>query len=142
MVALRRTRERTGAHVVGERRHRGHRPPRPAPPRSLGTEEIDRALGYLHEPRFVDFSPRTIVAVLLDEGSYVACVRTLYRLLVKDGEAKERRDQLRHERYAVPRLHASAPNRGRTGSISGCPGNLLTSADVGCLASCRADCQR
>jgi transposase InsO family protein len=89
----------------------GPRPPRAAPPRSLSAEEIDRALGYLHEPRFIDFSPRTIVAVLLDEGAYVACVRTLYRLLVKYGETKERRDQLRHERYAVPRLHASAPNR-------------------------------
>ena len=89
----------------------GPRPPRPAPPRSLGQEEVDRALACLHEPRFVDFSPRTIVAVLLDEGDYIACVRTLYRLLAKHGEVKERRDQLRHERYAVPRLHADAPNR-------------------------------
>jgi len=89
----------------------GPRPPRPAPPRSLPTEEIDRALGHLHEPRFIDFSPRTIVPVLLDEGTYIACVRTFYRLLAKFGETKERRDQLRHERHAVPRLHATAPNR-------------------------------
>ena len=89
----------------------GPPPARPTPPRSLVAQEIDRALAHLHDPRFVDFSPRTIVAVLLDEGTYVASVRTFYRLLEKHRETQERRDQLRHERYAVPRLHADAPNR-------------------------------
>ena len=89
----------------------GPRRRHPDPPRTLLQEEIDRALALLHEPRFVDFAPRTIVAVLLDEGQYVASVRTLYRLLVKYGGTRERRDQLRHERYEVPRLHANGPNR-------------------------------
>ena len=89
----------------------GPRLPRRAPPRSLVAEEIDRVLGCLHEPRFVDFSPRTIAHVLIDEGTYLASVRTFYRLLAKFRETKERRDQLRHECYAVPRLHATAPNR-------------------------------
>ena len=89
----------------------GPRPPRPTPARALSPEEVDRALGILHDPRFVDFAPRTIVAVLLDEGDYIASVSTLYRLLEKYGEIKERRKQLRHERYAAPQLHADAPNR-------------------------------
>jgi putative transposase len=89
----------------------GPRPPRPTPRRALSPEEVDRVREILHEPRFVDFAPRTIVAVLLDGGDYIASVRTLYRLLEKDGATKERRDQLRHEHYAAPQLHANGPNR-------------------------------
>lgn len=100
--------------TVNRRRHpapRRERGPRPSPVRRLTSAESERALGYLHEPRFVDSAPETIVATLLDEGAYVASARTLYRLLKAHGEVKERRDQLRHERHAVPRLEASAPNR-------------------------------
>lgn len=85
--------------------------PRPPPVKRLTSAQEEQALAHLHEPRFVDSAPETIVATLLDEGEYVASARTLYRLLKAHGEVKERRDQLRHERYAVPRLEAAAPNR-------------------------------
>ena len=84
---------------------------RPPPARKLAPAEVERVLAILHEPRFVDSAPETIVATLLDEGSFVASPRTFYRVLAARGEARERRDQLRHERYAVPRLEAPAPNR-------------------------------
>ena len=85
--------------------------PRPPSPRRLSDAEIDRALGILHEPRFVDLTPWSIHAVLLDEGVYVASVRTFYRILEAHQEVKERRDQLRHQRHAVPRLVATRPNQ-------------------------------
>ena len=87
------------------------RRPRPPPARKLAPAEVERALAVLHEPRFVDSAPEPIVATLLDEGVYIASARTLYRLLAARGEVKDRRNQLRHERYAVPRLEAPAPNR-------------------------------
>jgi putative transposase len=77
----------------------------------LSDAEQEYALAVLHEPRFVDLSPLEIYAILLDEGKYIASPRTLYRLLAANGEVGDRRDQLRHERYAVPRLCANAPNQ-------------------------------
>ncbi len=35
----------------------------------------------LHEPAYVDQSPRTVFALLLDAGRYLASVSTFYRLL-------------------------------------------------------------
>ena len=85
--------------------------PRPPSPRRLSDKEIDQALGYLHEPRFIDLTPWSIHAVLLDEGVYVASVRTLYRILAAHEEVKARRDQLQHKSHAVPRLVATRPNQ-------------------------------
>lgn len=87
------------------------RKPRSSPARSLTPAETQSVLAHVHEPRFVDSAPESIVATLLDENVYVACVRTFYRILEAHGEVKERRNQLRHERYAVPRLEANAPKR-------------------------------
>jgi putative transposase len=43
-----------------------------------------------------------IDAQLLDEGRYMALVRTTYRLLLQDCVAvRERRDQLRHPAYEL-----------------------------------------
>ena len=50
-------------------------------------------------------------ATLLDEGSYLASVRTMYRLLeAEHGGVRERRDQLTHPAYAKPELLAERPN--------------------------------
>lgn len=38
-------------------------------------------------------APPTIYATLLDEGTYLGSVRTLYRLLAAGGQARERRNQ-------------------------------------------------
>ena len=51
-------------------------------------------------------------ATLLDEGTYLASERTMYRLLAaKHGGVRERRDQLTHPPYARPELLASEPNQ-------------------------------
>ena len=59
-------------------------------------------MSVLHEPRFADWAPAQVYAQLLDEGSYLCSLRTMQRLLVRCGEAQERRDQRIHPAYARP----------------------------------------
>jgi putative transposase len=89
------------------------RPPRPRPPspRALSEPERGAVLARLHEKRIADCSPAHVYAALLDEGTYLASERTMYRLLAAQGEVRERRDQLTHPPYARPELLAAQPNR-------------------------------
>ena len=80
-------------------------------PRALSTTERDTVLQVLHEPRFVDLAPAQVYATLLDETRYVCSERTMYRVLADNKEVRERRDQLRHPKYAAPELLATAPNQ-------------------------------
>jgi putative transposase len=87
------------------------RRPRPTPDRALSEAERERVLELLHCERFVDCAPEQVYATLLDEGAYLASVRTMYRLLeAKHGGVRERRDQLTHPAYAKPELLAERPN--------------------------------
>ena len=85
--------------------------PRPPPPLKLSAQERQTVVDLLHSERFVDASPHTIQAVLLDEGRYHCSVRTLYRILAEEGELKERRALRRHPQYAKPELLATGPNQ-------------------------------
>jgi len=87
----------------------GPRRPRPAPPRTLSGPERTAVLDELHAPRFLDASPAAVYATLLDEGTYLASERTMYRILAANAEVRERRDQLRHPSYARPELLATGP---------------------------------
>jgi putative transposase len=91
-------------------------------PRSLTPEERARVLNTLYQPEFVDRSPYQVYAELLDAGRHLCSVSTMYRILRAVGSVKERRDQLRHPAYAVPRLQASAPNQVWTWDITKLPG--------------------
>ncbi len=82
----------------------------PAFPR-LAPPERERVLATLHCSRFVDTAPAEVYATLLDEGTYLASERTMYRLLEAAGEAGERRRQSAHPAYAKPELLATAPNQ-------------------------------
>jgi len=84
---------------------------RPVSPLALTEEEQEVILNTLHSDRFVDMAPQEVYAALLDNGNYLCSVRTMYRLLDKHDEVKERRNQLRHPSYARPELIAEAPNR-------------------------------
>jgi putative transposase len=84
---------------------------RPTPPLSLTSCERERVLSMLHHERFMDKAPREIHAGLLDEGIYLCSVRTMYRILKKEGEIKERRNQLSRPRYQKPELLATGPNQ-------------------------------
>jgi putative transposase len=78
--------------------------------RALKSSEQSEVVELLNSSRFVDQAPREVFAALLDEGRYLCSVSTMYRLLVKAGEVKERRDQLRHPAYSRPELVARGPN--------------------------------
>ena len=67
-------------------------------------------LDTLHTPRFCDVSPAETYATLLDEGTYLASERTMYRILAAAGETGERRSQRIHPAYTKPELLATAPN--------------------------------
>ncbi len=84
---------------------------RPTPPRALRPVERETVLSRLHEERFQDRSPAAVYATLLDEGEYLCSIRSMYRLLEKRGESRERRDQLTHPPYKKPELLATAPNQ-------------------------------
>jgi putative transposase len=80
-------------------------------PRALSEAERQQVRDILNSERFVDKAPRDVYATLLDEGTYLCSVRTMYRILDEHGEVRERRDQLRHPHYAKPQLLATAPNQ-------------------------------
>jgi putative transposase len=89
--------------------------PRPKQPRrpqarALAPEEREAVLTLLHSNRFIDHSPASVVATLLDEDRYLASERTMYRILAATGESRERRNQRTHPSYARPELLAERPN--------------------------------
>ena len=84
---------------------------RPVSPLALTDDERRDVLDILHDERFVDQAPREVYAALLDEGRYLCSVRTMYRILEENQEARERRNQLRHPSYKKPELLATAPNQ-------------------------------
>lgn len=80
-------------------------------PLALSQQERQDVLSVLHDQRFMDKAPREIYASLLDQGTYLCSVRTMYRILETHGEIKERRNQLSHPQYQRPELLATAPNQ-------------------------------
>jgi putative transposase len=86
-------------------------PKHPAPPRTLSAEERHTVLETLNSPQFVDHAPAAVYARLLDEGTYLCSIRTMYRLLDRHDEVRERRNQLQHPQYHKPELLATAPNQ-------------------------------
>jgi putative transposase len=90
------------------------RPPRPAPrpqPRALSPAERQQVLDTLHAERFWDAAPASVYATLLDEGSYLASIPTMYRLLRQASETGDRRRHATHPARVKPELVADGPNQ-------------------------------
>ena len=104
-------RQQARVHRVALVGPRAQRAARPRPPLALDAQENQVLLDTLNSERFVDTAPATVHATLLDEGSYLGSVRTMYRLLAINGGCRERRDQLTHPAYTKPELLALAPNQ-------------------------------
>lgn len=85
----------------------------PQPPLALSSSERSEVLTLLHEDRFMDKAPRELYATLLDEERYLCSIRTMYRILEREGEVKERRHQPIYPHYAKPEY--SLPARIRCG---------------------------
>jgi putative transposase len=80
-------------------------------PRALTAAEQQAVLEVLHSERFADAAPATIYATLLDEGTYLCSISTMYRLLRERGETGDRRRHSTHPARVKPELVAEAPNR-------------------------------
>ncbi len=80
-------------------------------PMALSEEERQRVLQTLNNEKHIDKTPRQIYASLLDSGSYLCSVSTMYRILRENKMLVERRHQVRKPNYAKPELLATAPNQ-------------------------------
>ena len=60
--------------------------PRPAPPNKLTEAERQHILSVLRSEEFCDLAPAQVWARLLDDGTYLCSISTMYRLLRIAGE--------------------------------------------------------
>src|SRR5919199_565367 len=81
--------------------------PRPTPPNALSAAERQAVLDALHRPEHADLPPAQVWARLLDDGTYLASISTMYRLLRERGEARDRRRARTHPARSKPELVAT-----------------------------------
>jgi transposase InsO family protein len=118
----------TACQALGVSRATLYRNTRPPAPRSLWlrapsprrVSELERAaiLDIFHGAEFSDQSVMEVYATLLSRGTYLASIRTFYRVLAEEGETKERRNQRLPHVYAKPSLTATAPHQAWTWDIT------------------------
>jgi putative transposase len=106
--------------VMGRSRathYRAKRSPVYGPPaprhshRALAPAQAEAVVATLNEERFCDKAPAQVWATLLDEGTYLASVSTMYRLLRERAQVRERRAQARRPASVKPELVATGPNQ-------------------------------
>ena len=114
---------RTACTLLGKSRATLYRQRHPAPaaetparpraphPAALTAAERDGLLAVLNTERFADKSPAQVWAILLDQGTYLASVSTMYRVLRDEDQVRERRAQAAHPPRVRPELMASGPNQ-------------------------------
>jgi putative transposase len=109
--------------------YRRRRPPRLGPPeprahspRAIKPREADAIIGVLNSERFCDQAPAQVWATLLDEGTYLASISTMYRLLRQRHQVRERRAQARRPPTVKPELVATTPNQVWSWDITRLPG--------------------
>ncbi len=112
---------RAGCAALGRSRathYRHRRPPLHGPPeprarshRALQPHEATTILETLNSERFCDQAPAQIWATLLDEGTYLGSISTMYRLLRAEHQVRERRRQARRPATVKPELMATGPNQ-------------------------------
>jgi putative transposase len=113
-IALSSNTDRPTARV---RRHRtSPAPQRPArerrpQPRALTPDERTQVRAVRGSPEHVDKAPATVYHELLDDGTYLASMSTMYRVLRPHDEVKERRRQAVHPARVKPELVATKPNQ-------------------------------
>jgi putative transposase len=115
-VPRKRACEALGCARAGHYRRRRpprHGPPEPRPrsPRALTPAEETEILDTLNSERFCDQAPAQVWATLLDEGTYLASISTMYRLLRAAHQVRERRAQARRPALVKPELMATGPNQ-------------------------------
>jgi putative transposase len=105
-------------------RHRNPKPPLHGPrramthPAQLSPAETAQILATLNAPRFWDKAPAQVWATLLDEGTYLCSIRTMYRILAAAGQTGDRRPQATHPPRVRPELVAESPSQVWTWDIT------------------------
>ena len=109
---------RVAAELVGISRATATRKPRipVAGPALIPANKIDDAdrqqiLDVVNSDSFVDLPPIQIYAQLLDAGTYLCSISTMYRVLNENKQVKDRRRQARHPARAIPELTATGPGQ-------------------------------
>jgi putative transposase len=80
-------------------------------PRALSEVERKEIRRVLNSTEHADEAPATVYAKLLDEGSYLGSVSTMYRVLREHGEVGDRRRHATHPARVKPELVATRPNQ-------------------------------
>lgn len=106
----------TGMHRSTATRRAAPKPPprdrvQTVPVNKLTADECEQVLQELNSARFVDAAPLQVWATLLDEGTYLCSVSTMYRILGANSQVKERRRLARHHKAVCPELVATAPRQ-------------------------------
>ncbi len=94
----------------------------PQPANKLTPQQRQQILDLLVDPDHVDKTPYALYYHLLDQGTYLCSVRTMYRLLNEQGWQKQRRDLLRRPPALRPQLVARGPNQVWSWDISNLKG--------------------
>ena len=81
------------------------------PPRKLTEEEEAMVLEILNSDRFMDQAVPTVYTTLLDEEEYICSSRTMYRILERQKQVRQRRHDREHPVYQKPELLATGPNQ-------------------------------
>ncbi|BDE06054.1 IS3 family transposase [Vulcanimicrobium alpinum] len=74
--------------------------------------------------RFADLAVPQVFTRLLDEGTYLCSVSTMYRILRANAQVRERRRLARHPAHEKPRLVANAPRQVLTWDITKLPSSV------------------
>ena len=85
--------------------------PRAPHPAALTGAEQAALLAVLDSERFADKSPAQVYAILLDDGIYLASIRTMYRVMTLTNQVRERRAQAAHPPRVRPELVADGPDQ-------------------------------
>jgi transposase InsO family protein len=85
--------------------------PRAPHPAALSRDEQQALLAVLDSDRFADKSPAQVYAILLDEGIYLASIRTMYRVMTLADQVRERRARAQHPPRVRPELVADGPDQ-------------------------------
>jgi putative transposase len=79
--------------------------------RALSEHERACVITQLNSERFCDQAPAQVWATLLDEGTYLCSISSMYRILREQHQVRERRAQATRPALKKPELMASAPNQ-------------------------------
>jgi putative transposase len=85
---------------------------RTVPPHNkLSTQEQQKILHTVNNPRYAEMSPAKIVPKLADQGEYIASESTIYRLLRAKGQVKHRQASKPTNKYKPKAIRAIKPNQ-------------------------------